>query len=144
MSFKDALARAKRDRPEPVLQSVAIGDELFQIPITRLDGMDWAAVAAEAPPESEMDARLGFNTSKAALVACRRHSRLLDAEGEPVPLDLDESGKSIPTDWVGVFDAISGVEVQAIAATWWAMNAHDPNQRVVALKKASLGGGKTS
>lgn len=134
MSFKDALAKARASRPEPVLQSVAVGDELFQVEVRRLDGMEWAAVTAECPPTDEKGARLGYDTNKAALVACRRHSRLLDEAGEPVE----------EVDWGGLFTEISGAEVGAIAAIWWALNMHDPNERVVALKKASAGGSATS
>ena len=134
MSFKDALAKARASRPEPVLQSVAVGDELFQVEVRRLDGMEWAAITAECPPTDEKGARLGYDTNKAALVACRRHSRLLDEAGEPVE----------DVDWAELFSAISGAEVGAIAAIWWALNMHDPNERVVALKKASAGGNATS
>lgn len=134
MSFKDALAKARESRPKPVLQPVAVGDELYQVEITRLDGMDWAAVMAECPPTDEKGARLGYDSNKAALVACKRYSRLLGTDGEPVA-DFD---------WGDLFTAISGAEIGAIAAVWWAMNMHDPNERVVALKKAWAAGDKTS
>lgn len=146
MSFKDKLAKARAARPEPVLQDVAVDGELFRIELRRLDGMEWAGVTAECPPSDEMGARLGYDTKKAALIACRRFSRLLDSDGEPVDMSVqkDESGNPIYDPWVDLFGTIAGVEVDAIAATWWALNAHDPNQRVVALKKALAGGGKTS
>lgn len=134
MSFKDALAKARERRPKPVEVSVAVGDELFKVEVARLDGMDWAAVMAECPPTDKKAARLGYDTNKAALVACERYSRLLDAGGEPVE----------DVDWVDLFATLSGAEIGAIAATWWATNMHDPNQRVVDLKKASMGGGRTS
>lgn len=134
MSFKDALERARAGRPKSTLVPVAVDDELFQIEVRRLDGMDWAAIAAECPPGDEKSARLGYDTNKAALIACKRFSRLLDADGVPVE----------EVEWDDLFAAISGVEIGAIAATWWALNMHDPNQRVAALKKALAGGGKTS
>lgn len=134
MSFKDDLAKARADRPKPVLQAVAVGDELYQVEVMRLDGMAWAAVMAECPPTDAKGARLGYDSDKAALVACKRFSRLLDAEGEPVE-DFD---------WADLFDTISGTEVAAIASIWWALNMSDPNDRVVQLKKASAGGSKTS
>lgn len=134
MSFKDALAKARESRPKPVLQPVAVGDELYQVEMMRLDGMDWAAVMAECPPTDEKSARLGYDSNKAALIACKRYSRLLDAEGEPVA-DFD---------WADLFKTISGTEIGAIAAVWWALNMHDPNERVVALKKALAAGDKTS
>ena len=134
MSFLEAVARAKADRPAPVLVPVAVGEALFDVEVSRLDGADWAAVMAECPPTTERGALLGYETDKAALIACRRHARLIDADGESV------------TDvvWQDLFSAISGAEVGAIAATWWALNMNDPNQRVVALKKAYSGGSKTS
>lgn len=134
MSFKDALERARAGRPEPKLVQVAVGDELYQVEVKRLDGMDWAAVMADCPPTSTKDVALGYDTSKAALLASKKYSRLLDSEGEPVE----------GLDWNDLFAEISGIEIGALAATWWAMNVNDPNQRVVALKKASAGGGKTS
>lgn len=134
MSFKDALAKARDSRPEPVLLQVAVGDVLFQVEMRRLDGMEWAGVMAECPPTDEKGARLGYDTNKAALVACRRFSRLLDVEGEPVP----------DVDWPALFAELSGAEVGALAATWWALNMHDPNERVVALKKAWAAGSRTS
>lgn len=132
MDFKDAVALVQK--PEPVVQHVAVGDVLFGVEVSRLPGADWAAVMADCPPGEEAGARLGYDTTKAALVACRRYSRLLDAEGEPVE----------DVDWAELFEVISGTEVAAIASIWWALNMHDPNQRVVALKKALAGGGKTS
>lgn len=134
MTFKDALAKARAARPEPKLQAVALGDELFNVEIRRLDGMEWAGIMSECPPRDEKGARLGYDDVKAAKLACKRFSRLLDSDGEPVE----------DVDWGGLFDAISGTEVGAISATWWALNMFDPNEQVVALKKALAGGGKTS
>lgn len=134
MSFKDAVARAKADRPEPVLVDVAVGETYFKVEVMRLDGAKWASVLAECPPTSELGASLGYESYKAALVACRRHSRLLTPEGESVSDVV----------WPDLFDAISGAEIGAIAATWWHLNMKDPNDRVVALKKAFSGGSMTS
>ena len=134
MSFKGAVARAKADRPEPVLVSVALGETLFNVEVKRLDGADWAAVMAECPPSTARGGQLGYEADKAALIACRRYSRLLDTDGESVG----------DVEWPELFKAISGAEAGAIAATWWALNMNDPNQRVVALKKASSGGSMTS
>ena len=134
MGLLDDFAKARADRPEPIMVDVAIGDGLYKVEVTRLDGMAWAAIMAECPPEDAGSARLGYSPSAAALLACKRFARLFDAEGEPVA----------DVDWGEVFAAISGVEVQAIAASWWALNMGDPNQRVVDLKKASAAGGVTS
>ena len=134
MGFKEALERAQAERPKPVLQQVAVGDELFSVEVRRLDGMEWAGVMAECPPVDAAGARLGYDADKAAVVACKRYSRLLDADGEPVD-DFE---------WDDLFAVISGVEVKAIAAIWWAMNMSDPNERVAELKKASRAGVKTS
>lgn len=144
MGLKEDLAWAKQNRPKPVLVSVAIGESLYQVEVRRLDGMQWAGVIASAPPGDEASARLGYSADKAALQACREYGKLLDDDGEQVThFGVAEDGTPLPLNWVEIFDAISGVEVQAIAATWWALNAGDPNQRVVELKKASLGGSKT-
>lgn len=143
MSLKDALAKARESRPEPILIPVAVGDGLYQIDVMRLDGMDWAAVMAAAPPMDDIGVKLSYDTSRGALVACARHSRLLDMDGDPV-VEYDDNGAVIPTDWVGLFGVISGSEATRIAATWWALNMNDPNKHVEALKKASAGGGKTS
>lgn len=145
MGLKEDLEIAKAHRPEPVLVDIAVGEALYKVEVRRLDGMEWAGVMAEAPPTDEASARLGYSTHRAALIACRRYSRLLDADGEAVThIEVDENGNPLPLDWGLIFDAISGIEVQAIAATWWALNAGDPNQRVVDLKKSSAGGSKTN
>lgn len=145
VGIKEDLARAKAGRQKPVVQDIVIGDALYQVEARRLDGMQWAHVIAAAPPRDEASALLGYDTPLAALVACREYGRLLDAEGEHVTsLGVDENGDPEPLDWVEIFSAISGIEVQAISAMWWGLNIHDPNQRVVELKKASAGGRKTS
>lgn len=145
MSFKDALAKARDSRPEPKRVAVAVGDDLFNVEVMRLDGMDWAAVMAECPPSDEKGARLGYDTNKAALIACKRFSRLLDAEDEPVDMSLVvKDDKVVESPWDDLFTTISGVEIGAIAATWWALNMNDPNNRVVELKKSLAGGVKTS
>lgn len=146
MSFRDALAKARESRPEPVLVPVAVGDELFNVELRRLDGMDWAAVMAECPPSDEMGARFGYDPNKAARLACRRYARLLDADGEPVDMTVlrGEDGELAEDPWADLFTEISGTEIGSIAATWWALNMKDPNDRVVALKKALAGGSKTS
>ena len=133
MSFKDALAQARASRPEPTLIPIAVGDDLYHEEIVRLDGMDWAGIVAECPITDVTQVRAGYDTAKAALLACTRHSRLLDGD-EPVE----------DVEWAELFDALSGEEVRGLAATWWTMNVLDPNVRVAELKKASAGGGKTS
>lgn len=134
MDFKDALAKARESRPEPVLVAVAVADDLFNVEVRRLDGMDWVGVMAECPPSTEKGARLGYEAERAALVACRQYSQLLTTDGDVVT----------GIDWDDLFKLISGTEIGAIAATWWALNMADPNRRVVELKKALAGGGKTS
>lgn len=125
MSFKEDLAKAKAKR-EPVVVDVLIGDALYGVEVRRLDGMQWAEVTAAAPPTTEVGARLSYDTAKGALIACERFGRLLDSKGKPVK---DFS-------WQEVFDAISGIEVTAIAATWWQLNMGEPNESVTAVKKA--------
>lgn len=146
MSFKDALERARAARPAPMLVSVALDNELYNIEVVRLNGMDWAGIVAECPISDPAQARLGYDASKAALLACRRFGRMLDANNDAVEMDVVRNGKGIVIDdpWADVFEAISGEEVRGLAATWWSMNVYDPNQRVAELKKASAGGGKTS
>ncbi len=144
MGLKEDLARAKSSRPAPVLVDIVVGETLYKVEVRRLDGMEWAAVMASAPPIDEGSARLGFNARVGALVACRDYGRLLDADGNEIHnLGIDDYGEIVPLDWAAILDAISGVELQALSATWWALNSYDPNQRVVELKKASQGGGRT-
>lgn len=143
MALSDDLAAAQAARPKPILVDIAIGDSLYKVEVRRLDGMQWAGVIASAPPVDEMSVRLGYQPSKAALTACSMYSRLLDADGSPVTsMGVDENGEPLPVDWSAIFAAISGVEIQAIAATWWGLNNNDPNKNVLALKKASQGGSK--
>lgn len=142
MGLAEDLERAQGDRPDPVLVDVAIGGALYQIEVRRLDGMEWALVMAESPPTAET-LRLGYSPPRAALIACSRHGKLLDADGNRVTtLGVDDDGNPIPLDWAAIFTAISGVEIQAIAASWWGLNVGDPNEHVVQLKKASAGGSR--
>lgn len=134
MGFQDDLAAAKAARDETVMVDVVVGEALYQVEVRRLDGMQWADIMADAPPNSEVAGRLGFDVYKAALLACRKYSRLLDADGNEVP----------EVDWADLFAAISGAEVSGIGATWWALNMADPNRRVAALKKAHSGVSETS
>lgn len=145
MSFREELAKAREGRPEPVLVGVAVGESLYQVEVSRLDGMDWASIMADAIPTDEKGARLGYDTNKASLLACRKFSRLLGPDGEPKDMaPVMEDGRMVSDPWGDLFKTISGTEVGAIAATWWALNMRDPNQKVVDLKKLSAGGGKTS
>lgn len=134
MKFQDALAKARADRPEPVAVEVALGDALFQVEVKRLDGMEWAAIMAECPPRDDLMARLGYDMTSAGLIACKRFSRLLDAEGDEVS----------DVDWDALFAALDGSGVRGIAATWWMLNMKDPNDRVAELKKALAAGERTS
>ncbi len=134
MSFKDDLAAAKAAAVEPVLVDVAVGEALYRVEVVKLPGMQWAGVMAAAPPDDGVGARLGYDVYKAALIACKKYSRLLDSDGEPVA----------DVDWDELFTAISGAEVSGIGATWWALNMAAPNKHVAALKKASAAGRKTS
>ena len=144
MGLKEDLEAAKSARVQPKVVDIVVNDTLYGVEVKRLDGMEWAAIMAECPPDAQ-SVRLGYDAQKAALVASCRHGRLLDAGGEQIlTLGVDEEGTPVPVDWDAIFAAISGVEVQAIAGLWWGMNVGDPNQRVVALKKASAGGSATS
>lgn len=140
MSFKESVAKARAEQPEPALVPVAVGEDLYEVEVTRLPGMEWSAIMVDAPPTGN-DRVFGFDLNKGALLACQRHARLLDAEGEPVDMS---QGEDASDPWEDLFDTISGQEVSIIAATWWALNVNDPNQRVVELKKSLTGGGKTS
>ena len=146
MDFKDALAKARAERPAPVLQAVAVGDQLYHVEMMRLDGMDWAAITADCPPRSERDASLGYDSNKAALLACRRHARLLAPDGEAVNMAIvkDQNGVISEDPWLDLFKTMSGTESDAIGAVWWALNVSDPNKRVVALKKALMAGERTN
>ncbi|MBB4072045.1 hypothetical protein [Canibacter oris] len=133
MSFHDDLKKAQQQRATETVD-ISLAGNLYSIEISRLPGMQWAAIIAAAPPQDAADARLGYSPATAALAACKAHGRLLDAAGVPVA----------DVDWGELFDAISGVEVQAVAAVWWGLNMGTPNDEVVALKKVSRPGSKTS
>lgn len=144
MGYRDALERAKAKLPKPTMQEIVIDDEIYFIDIFRLPGMEWSGITADAPPKAETDRALGFDTAKAALLACARHSTLYDAEKQPVPVERDAAGQAIPVDWKSIFDTISESERDAVIATWWILNSRDPNQRVSIIKKARQGGSATN
>lgn len=145
MGLNEDLAAAKASRPEPVLVDVVVNDALYRVETRRLDGMQWAAVMAAAPPTDSVSVMLGYSPAQGALVACREYGRLFDADGVEQDMSpvVGDDGVVLSDPWGDVFDAISGTEIQAVASSWWGRNAGDPNQRVEALKKASRGGGKT-
>lgn len=145
MSFKDDLAKARESRPEPVYIEVGVGDNMYSVEVFQLDGMDWSAIMADATPTSAEGAALGYEPSAGALLACKRHGKLLDSDGgavdmEPVKVD----GKVVSEPWDNLFAELSGVDARGIASAWWALNMRDPNKRVVALKKSLAAGDKTS
>lgn len=51
MSITEALAKAREARPEPKLVAIAIGESLFNVEVRRLDGMEWAGIMAQCPPQ---------------------------------------------------------------------------------------------
>lgn len=146
MGLKEDLEAAKAKRPQPVYVDIAVGETLYKVEVRRLDGMQWAGVLASAPPTDVASARLGYSAREGALQACREYGRLLDSDDVAIDMSVvrDDHGVVVTDPWADTFEAISGVEVQAIAASWWALNSGDPNKLVGELKKASAGGSKTS
>lgn len=134
MSFRELMDKARAQKPDPVRVDVTAAGELFQVEVSRLDGMDWSGIMVECPPRNQKLSGLGCDLPRAALLACERHGRLLNSDGEEVPDVV----------WEELFEVLSGIDVQGIAAVWWSLNMRDPNQRVVDLKKALSGGSRTS
>lgn len=88
MGLKEDIEAARLNRPEPVRQQVAVGEALYEVEISRLEGLEWAGIIAECPPKDERGALLGYDANKAAVIACKRFSRLINSEGESMPMDV--------------------------------------------------------
>lgn len=130
MGLKEDLEAAKNAQTEPVLVPVSIGGVLYQVEATRLPGTAWDGIVARCPARAEQHFHVGYDTGRATALALKEHGRLLTADGA-------DAGE---TDWDAVLDTISGVELRAISAAWWGLNEQDPDQMVIALKKALAGG----
>lgn len=146
MSFQDDVAKSRQVPSEVEPVEVFVGDTMYRVEAKRLPGMEWAAVIADAPVTSPGHRAYGFDTAAAAVVACRKHGRLLDESGDPVDMSVlrDEAGRVVSDPWADLFASISHDEVRGVEAAWWTANVGEPRGRIEALKKARLAGTATS
>lgn len=108
-------------------------DALCRVECVKLPGMVWAGITVECPPQNDVERGYGYSPHRAALIACSRHGRLLDAEGEPIE----------KPDWDALFME-NGAQIIDIASAWWTLNVNAQRQKLNALKKALAAGTTTS
>lgn len=137
MSFAEDLAAAKNaalETPETAEVPITVNGKLYTVRVKRVPGIGWDDIVARCPARAEAHFRVGYDTGRATRIALEEHGVLLDADGA----DVDE------VNWGEILEVVSGVEIRAISAAWWGLNEQEPNNLVVALKKASRGGDSTS
>lgn len=130
-------ATSKADEIQTQLDELAeqAADSVVTIRLTRLPGRDWSNLTSKCPvrPEVAIDRHYGFNFDAACEAAARYRdtsgvaygARLED--GEPVDITDDE--------WDALFDVLSGNDIGKIRDAVWALNEHEPEQRLNALVK---------
>jgi len=133
-SLNDLLEAAKA-APAPTSDpiDVVIGGELVTLQFSRADGKRWAAVCARNPMriDTPIDRSYGYNFHAAAIeISAETGVRLVD--GGPEKLTAEQ--------WRAIFadNVLSGHDFERIVDAVWALNEWAPQQKVAALKKASL------
>lgn len=113
-------------------------NSLERLRFTRLNGRDWAELAAKNPARGDVavDLHYGYNFAAVCEAAAkfkdpktgRVYAHLLEGD-EPVALTDEE--------WDGLFAEAAGSQVGLIYDAIWELNEFDPAKRVQELVKAS-------
>jgi DNA repair exonuclease SbcCD ATPase subunit len=125
--------QAKADELE-VKRSLLQAGTLLTLRFEKMKGEAWAAIAAKHPArlDSTIDRLSGYNYHATA------------REAAPVSgyaLGKNETREDLkPDDWVGLFEIMSGREMENLAASLWELNDFGPRKRVDAARKAFTGG----
>jgi hypothetical protein len=123
-------AQAELDKLEE-----AAGDSLITLRFTQMPGEKWTELTSKLPvrPNVPIDESVGYNYDAAAIHAVQ----FVDGAGKPYGVRI-EYGAEVPLDaseWVALFDALSGYEVAQIRNAVWGLNEYLPKQQVAAMGK---------
>lgn len=140
MSFSEDLAKAKartKEKSEPV--DVAVGDNVYTLVFTESPGQWWAHVTSKHPMrlDNPIDRSYGYNfhavVAEIAETACE-----ITCDGDLVEMVIDRKSKPPVNQWADLFAVIDGSAYTQLADACFGLNQWAPDQRVAALKKASL------
>lgn len=121
------------DRLEAERSALQAGT-LLTLRFEKMPGEEWAAIAAKHPArlDSTIDRLSGYNYHATAREA---------APASGYALGKDEKREDLkPEDWAGLFDIMSGREMENLASSLWELNDFGPRKRVDAARKAFTGG----
>lgn len=140
MRFSDPRGREIDERIVPIQEEIGTLEEqrdairagtLLRLRFDKMPGEEWAAIASRHPGrlDSSIDRLSGYNYHAAAVEAAPLCGYALGDDDAREPLTAE--------DWAGLFEILSGRELEAIATSLWEMNDWGPRRKINAAKKAS-------
>ncbi len=133
MSFIDDLEAAEAAaRPSKDVLVLLAGNP-HVLRFVQMDPMDWTTVTDRHPmrPGVLVDERYGYNLRAVTREAAPKCGFLVE-DDRPQPLQSAES-------WASLFKSITGAEFARITDAIWSLNEYEPEQAVLAAKKALSG-----
>lgn len=105
-----------------------VSESLVTLRFTRLSGVEWAELTARCPVrlDAAIDRQYGYNMHAVCRLAAPLSGGIL-VEGEVNSLSDSE--------WVDLFETVSGFEFNRIVDAIYELNEYEPAMRVSALKK---------
>lgn len=142
MSFSEDLAVAKaapRDKSDPI--QVVVGESLYELTFEQAPGPVWAAVTAKYPMrvDQPIDRAYGYNFH-AVIPEIAPSTCTVTKGGEPVELVIEPRTAENPrprNEWRDLFEVMDGGAFSRVADAVFALNQWGPDQRTIALGKAS-------
>lgn len=134
----DAAVAPLRERLAAIEADAA--ESLLTLRFRRLPGNEWAALTLHHPPRPEVavDRQWGYNIDSLCGAAAAHHSDDGTAYGFRVETDDDGNETEIPMDvatWADLFSVLSGSDVEDVRDAIWAINEHEPANRLDGLVK---------
>ena len=132
MSNLSKLIEKARDEISPrktVDQEVLVAGELVKLRFEKHDPQEWRGLVATFPARDgvQMDRSLGYNFD--LVPSGYPVERIFDVtSGEPAEVSED--------DWAGVFSLLESPDLKNVALALWGIHEFEPQQAVLAAKKA--------
>lgn len=133
MSRLSKLIQSARDEVVPrktADQEVLVSGELVTLRFEKLDPRVWRELIAKYPARDGVayDRSLGYNFDLVPVGYPVAH--VFDVTGdEPVAVSADE--------WAGIFELLESPDLKNVALALWGMHEYEPQQAVLAAKKAA-------
>jgi hypothetical protein len=138
VGFLEDLAAQKSAERQTADVEILLNGHLYRLHVTQMDGMEWASIVDKYParPGILIDQRYGYNLRALTKGELHRCAVLYDGD-DVVPLRRDPIGAKNRVDqWADLFKAIDGNATQRVCDAVWGLNEYDPEQAVIAAKKA--------